>query len=81
MQNKKNGSPKNLAKFLKELNREEKNVACLYYFENLAVCDIANILNKDEKFIRRSLEKFISKISLQLSKTQSASKRMSRQSK
>lgn len=72
MQRKKELVPKQLLKLLKQMNKMERNIICLFYFENLSVFNIATTLKKDKQFVQKVLEKTLTKMSLQVSKTNSA---------
>ena len=72
MQRKKELVPKQLLKLLKQMNKMERNIICLFYFENLSVSNIATTLKKDKQFVQKVLEKTLTKMSLQVSKTNSA---------
>ena len=72
MQRKKELVPKQLLKLLKQMSKMERNIICLFYFESLSVSNIATTLKKDKQFVQKVLEKTLTKMSLQVSKTNSA---------
>lgn len=78
MASKQNTETQPILKLLKQANRIEKNILCLYYFEKLSVSDIAIALKKDKRVIQKLLGKILTKMSLQMSKSNSLSDKITR---
>lgn len=81
MQSRKEISPKQLLRLLKQMSQMEKNVVCLFYFENLSISNIADTLKRDKKVVQKALEKILTKMSVQLSRVNSFSGKTSQISK
>lgn len=77
MPGKKNISMQPILELLKQSNRIEKNILCLYYFEKLSVSDIAIALKRDKQVVQKALEKILMKMSVQMSKKNSLTRKTS----
>jgi DNA-directed RNA polymerase specialized sigma subunit len=78
MANRQNTATQPILKLLKQANRIEKNVLCLYYFEKLSVSEIAVALKKDKRVVQKVMEKILTKMSSQISKANAFSGKTSR---
>lgn len=57
-----------LGKLLGRMSNIQRNVACLYYFENVSTGDIATILQEDESYIQEIFQQIMTKLSSELRK-------------
>jgi len=73
----KNVSPNLVMKLVKQLNKLERDILCLYYLEDVSVNDIAILLREDKPYIRKILEEILAKLHHQISKTNSLSNKRS----
>lgn len=73
----KNISPNLVMKLIKQLNKLERDILCLYYLEDVSVDDIAILLRKDKPYIRKALERILTKLNHQISKEGSPSSKQS----
>lgn len=73
MKHSRNVSPNLVMKLIKQMNKLERDILCLYYLENVSVNDIAVLLRKDQSHIQTILGKILAKLNDRISKADSLS--------